>query len=307
VVISFVAWLLAPILFSPFPRWRLIRQDIHEFSRFITGGAGTEDLEINEVISRGKGGKVRSLYECGLADEMIFWTESPLFMTGIFFLVKLALGGYLVFALPAEILDFLPVFLVALSFSWVIVLGNFVVGMNNLFLVLSFLTWPATLPLAHYIIGSRFSSPTVWTRLPEYVISLAVFLYLLSLVKELVLILCRVLHSFSTRCCKSGPGRLHHSIKVCFVYFLVHQKNIAEAYVILFGNAVFSLFLAVVDMVFCNAHTWFMLNNELAQTKHSERYMENKATFFELDDWIWSTDSDSDRTPRDLETTDAFS
>lgn len=301
VVISFVAWLITPMLFSPFPRWRLVRQDLREFSRFVTGGAGTEDLDTGEVVSRGKRGTVRSLYECGLSDEMIVWTESPLFMMILFFVLKVAVGGYLALALPAGILDFIPVYFVALSFSWVAVLGYFLAGSNNVFLVLSFLIWPAAVPLAHLVIGSRFDNPSMWIRLPEYVISLAVFLFSLGLVKEFLLILCRCL------CCSrlfpaartGNSGPLHDCIRACFVYFLVHQRHIAEAYAILLVNTVCSLFLVGMDRLFCNAHTWFLLNNELARTKHKEKYMEsNSATFFELDgpnytfDLWGSTESD---------------
>jgi len=206
--------------------------------------------------------------------------------------------------LPSEILDFLPVYLVALSFSWVIVLGYFVAGLNNVFLVLSFLVWPAAVPLAHLVIGSRFANPNMLTRMPEYVISLMVFLYILDLVKEFVLISCRSFHDLSAARFQ-GTGQLYESIRVCFVYFLVHQTQIAQAYTILLVNTIFSLLIAMIDRLFCNVHTWWLLNNELARTEHGERYMENNATFWEIDGPgygfdLWATDSDSDRTPRDV-------
>jgi len=297
VVLCCMAWLVSPILFSTLPRMNLIRQDLREFSRFIMGGAGTQDLETKEVISRGKKTTARSLYECGLSDELIAWTETPLFMIVLVFAFRVSVGVYFSFALPAEILDFMPVYIVALSFSWVIVLGYFVAGRNNVFLVLSFLAWPATMGLAPFIIGSRFHSPDICTRMPEYIISLTVFLYLLDLVKQFVLIFCRV---FSPPAGSGGEGRLYECIRACFVYFLVHQTHIAEAYTILLVNTICSLALAVVDKC-CNAHTWWLLNNELARTKHSTKYMAENATFYELDGLnnfdIWSTDSDLEPSP----------
>jgi len=298
VVISFVSWLVAPVLFSTLPRWSLIRQDLRQFSGFITAGAGTQDSETSELIKRGKNCTVRSLYECGLSDEMISWLETPLFTIIFFFALKVCVGAYLAFALPAEILDFMPVYLVALSFSWVLVLAYFILGRNNVFLVLSFLIWPATFPMAQYIIGARFFYPNMVTRLPEYVISLAVFLYHLGLVRDFVLIICRLLHNCSPDAGRTG--RLYQCIRLCFVYFLVHQTHIAEAYAILLVNTICSVVLAAIDKMLCNAHTWWLLNNELARTKHGERYMKDTHTFFQLDgpgygSDIWSIDSDSER------------
>jgi len=276
----------------------LIRQDLRQFSGFITAGAGTQDSDTTDLIARGKRCAVRSLYECGLSDEMISWTETPLFTITFFFAIKACVGAYLAFALPAEILDFMPVYLVALSFSWVLVGGYFIAGRNNVFLVLSFLIWPATFPMAQYIIGARFFYPDMVTRLPEYVISLTVFLYILGLVKDFILIVCRLLHNCSPDAGRTG--RLYECIRLCFVYFLVHQTHIAEAYSVLLINTCCSFVLAAVDKLFCNAHTWWLLNNKLARTKHGEKYMENTGTYsdihgpgFAFD--MWSTESDSDR------------
>merc|ERR1719284_340981 len=177
VVISFTCWIITPIVFSPLPRWNLIMQDLREFNSFITGGAGSADGDIPDVIARGKRGTVRSLYECGLADELCTWSEHHFFMLSLSFAARAILGCYLLALLPAEMLDFMPLFLVLLSFSWVVILGYFTAGLNNVFLVLSFLIWAAAIPLAHFIIGPRFASPNVATRMPEYAISLGTFVY----------------------------------------------------------------------------------------------------------------------------------
>jgi len=300
VVISFVAWVITPILFSPFPRWNLIRQDLREFSNFITGGAGTGGDEIKEVVERGKKGTVRSLFECGLADEMSTWTEAPLLTLLASWACRAIVTGLVITTLPAEILDFMPIFLLALSFSWVVVLGYFLAGLNNVFLVLSFLVWPATIPVAHLVIGVRWSSPHSWVRLPEYLISLCLFLYMLGLAKGFVLLICRGIHQLLPWMSRRGAtGRLHECIRTCFVYFLVHQVQLVQAYVVLATNCVVSSVLAIVDMVFCNAHTWFLLNSEMARTKYGERYMEQNSTFYERDALgygldLWDLDSESE-------------
>lgn len=305
VLISCVAWIITPIVFSPFPRWNLIRQDLREFSAFITGGAGTSEREIPEVQSRGRRSTVRSLYECGLAEEMAQWTESHVFMLLLTCIFKVAVAIFLLYLIPSEILDFVPVYGVALAFSWVVVLGYMAGGLNNVFLVLSFLVWPAAIPLAPLIIGDRFSLPNVWIRMPEYVIAMMVFLYLVGLAKDVVLISCRLLHDlFPCLSRKQSTGHMHECVRLCFVYFLVHQIQFVQAYVVLLANLLTSIALAVVDKVFCNVHTWFMLNSELARTPHGERYMEKTATFYEQDYLgggldLWSSDSELG-SPRDF-------
>eukprot|EP00445_Apocalathium_hangoei_P014980 CAMPEP_0203882886 /NCGR_PEP_ID=MMETSP0359-20131031/27033_1 /ASSEMBLY_ACC=CAM_ASM_000338 /TAXON_ID=268821 /ORGANISM="Scrippsiella Hangoei, Strain SHTV-5" /LENGTH=2228 /DNA_ID=CAMNT_0050802995 /DNA_START=128 /DNA_END=6814 /DNA_ORIENTATION=+ len=303
VLISIIAWIITPVLFSPFPRWNLIVQDIVEFNNFITSGAGSHEADIADVVSRGKKGTVRSLYETGLSEELNVWTEQHLLMLTLSFLVKLAAGCFMVVLLPAEILDFLPVFVVILSLSWVMVLGYFAAGLNNVFLVMSFLLWGAVVPLAHLIVGDRFGSPTPHTRLPEYVISITLFLYFLGLAKEFILLLCRI----TLKLCpciseQTATSGMQEVIRACFVYFFVQQIHMIEAYVVLCANALTAGMLAIVDQVFCNAHTWWLLNRELARTTHGDTYMKKgQAPFFELDGHqfgsaseLWGSDTESD-------------
>merc|ERR1719277_63438 len=158
VVVSFTTWLVAPIFFSPFQRWRIIGQDVQEFNNFIVGGAGTQEADLPEVLTRGKKSLVRSLYECGLAEELCIWSEQAPFTLVLSFFGQVVGLVYLCFALPSEILDFLPVYALLLSLSWVLVFGYFAAGLNNVFLVLSFLVWAAASPTAALMIGSRFGS-----------------------------------------------------------------------------------------------------------------------------------------------------
>merc|ERR1719226_252446 len=113
---------------------------------------------------------------------------------------------------------------------------------------------------------------------------MALFLFMLGIAKDVVLIACRSINSFLSCFSRKGStGRMHECIRVCFVYFFVHQLQFIEAYVILLANLVTSGALAVVDWLFCNAHTYLLLNSELARTQHGEKYMAKNATFFEQD------------------------
>merc|ERR1712190_58202 len=208
-------------------------------------------------------------------------------------LAKLVVAGCVALVLPAEILDMLPIFFMILSLAWVMVLGYFSSGNSNVFLVLSVVAWVLLVPLAHFVVGSRLSHPGVATRMPEYVISIAIFMFLLGLAQEILLITCRVVLTCVPCISKATrQRRLQECVRLCYVYFFVHQWNMMQAYCILLANLTTSAILAAIDRIFCNAHTRFVLNNELARTKHGERYMEKGATFFEFDRYQTGYDSD---------------
>jgi len=48
-------------------------------------------------------------------------------------------------------------------------------------------------------------------------------------------------------------------------------------------NTTCSVALAAMDKLLCNAHTWWLLNSELARTNRSQKYMENNRPWFEAD------------------------
>merc|ERR1712039_381234 len=167
---------------------------------------------------------------------------------------------------PAEILDFVPIFAVIMSFSWVLVFGYFSAGNNNVFLLLTFVIWAALIPMAYFVVGGRLAHPNIPTRMPEYVIAITVFLFILDLVKEIVLITARILINAMPCTSKAKrQSRLHEVIRLCFVYFSVHQQHVVQAYIVLVANLATSVALAIVDL--CNGHTWWLLNSELARTK----------------------------------------
>merc|ERR1719277_486342 len=137
--------------------------------------------------------------------------------------------------------------------------------------------------------------------MPEYIISLGVFLYVLHLSKCAVLISCRGMLHLPCFSRTRATRRLHECIRMCFLYFGVHQMHMVKAYFILLCNLAMAALLASIDKV-KGIHTWFLLNSELARTKHGQRYMEKTASFFELDGprgydldlWSLASDSESD-------------
>merc|ERR1711920_533660 len=296
VLISVSAWMVAPIVFSPFQRWGLIGQDVQDFNNFIVGCAGTTAADIPDVINRGGKLTFRSLFECGLAHELSIWSERPGFTLVCGLLGQLVGAVFLAFAIPSEILDYLPVCLLLLSATWALIFGYFMTGLNNVFYVLSFLIWLLAPRMAQTMIGSRFNNPTFLIRMPEFIISFAVFLYVLHTVKTAVLVVCRA-SLVGSRCGSSQEAqmrRLHQCTRVCFLYFGVHQLHVVKAYIIMLCNLVTAALLASIDRL-CRFHSWFLLNSELGRTKHGERYLEEKGPFYELDGHDdLSLDSESD-------------
>ncbi|CAJ1407050.1 unnamed protein product [Effrenium voratum] len=213
VVVSFISWVVTPVIFAPFPRCELIEQDLREFAGFINGRAGMSEKELPEVVERGQRGRVRTIFECGLVDAVSYWTGMPLVVLSFNLLSRLLVCVALALALPAEIIDFLWVYLVVLSVQWVLVLGFFTFGLNNILLTLSLLVWLLVLPIGRLVIGTRAVSPSLWMRLPEYFISFLVFLVFLGLVHHVLLTACRVIISMQANLCCFGLDERNHRIQ----------------------------------------------------------------------------------------------
>jgi len=188
-------------------------------------------------------------------------------------------------ALPSEIMDFLWVYLVVLSLQWVLVLGFFAFNLNNILLVLSLAVWLVVLPVGRIVLGARAGSPTLWVRLPEYIISFLVFLEFLCLAEHVLLVSVRACSCLKVMfCCTSkdrSTQRLRQWVRLAHVYFFEHQLHRLLAFVVLMANLAVSLALAALDKVSCNLHTWWLLNEELARTQRREQYLENRPTLLE--------------------------
>mmetsp|Transcript_57963 Transcript_57963/g.180146 ORF Transcript_57963/g.180146 Transcript_57963/m.180146 type:complete len:1155 (+) Transcript_57963:268-3732(+) len=305
VVISFVSWITTPIIFSPFPRCSLLDQDIREFNGFINGRAGMGEDDVAEVIERGKSGRVRTLYECGLADEISVWGDQPVFVLMVYFLMRLAICAFLAVSLPSEILDFLWVFLVVLGLQWVLIFGFFASGLSNIFLSMTILVWLIVLPFGYCVHGSRALG---FVRIPEYVVAIAVFLYMLGLAKAVMLTAVRLAHSIRFHCCccgradpaelaqiqKEANKRLQRSIRTAYVFFFVHQMNALRGYLILVTNTLTSLVLILLDV--CNLHTWWLLNGEITKSEAKQKEPE---TCPEVEDMKQAASPRSQWSPRE--------
>lgn len=202
-------------------------------------------------------------------------------------LSRLILCTTLALALPAEVIDFLWVYLVVLSVQWlsVLVLGFFTFGLNNILLMLSLMVWLLVLPVGRLVIGTRAVSPSLWMRMPEYFISFLVFVEFLGLVHHILMTACRIfIHMQATGCCfglEERNHRIQRWVRLAHVYFFNHQLHTLQAYIVLLATLMTSLFIAALDKVCCRIHTWWLLNYELARTDNREQYLQNKPTLLE--------------------------
>eukprot|EP00913_Durusdinium_trenchii_P004365 g4045.t1 len=263
------------------------------------------EKELPEVVERGQRGRARTIFECGLVDSVSYWTKMPIIVLLFNLLSRLLLCMALALALPAEIIDFLWVYLVVLSVQWVLVLGFFSFGLNNILLMLSLLVWLLVLPVGRLVIGARAVSPSLWMRMPEYFISFLVFVEFLGLIHHVLMTACRIfIHMQVTSCCLGIDERNHRRarggflfyplkfwgdveeqigrwVRLAHVYFFGHQLHTLQAYIVLLTNLTTSLLIAFLDKVCCRVHTWWLLNYELARTDNREQYLQNKPTLLE--------------------------
>jgi len=276
IVISFTSWLITPIIFSPFPRWPLIEQDIKEFSAFVNGKAGKEESELLEVVSRGKTGKARTMWECGLAAEISLWSETSTLVLAVYVCVEAIITLYVMLLIPAEILDFMWIYIITLAFNCLLVFGYLTSNLSNILLNLQTVSWLLAVPVGKLVLGDRVHFPSILSRAPEFVIAFVVFVHVLSLLKQLYLLILRVV--CDARVCAGGSRSIaqrhfYEGIRRSFLYFQVHQADMVEAYIIMCANTVVSLLLAGVDYIGCNVHTWWLLNRELSRTKQKDKYL----------------------------------
>eukprot|EP00444_Apocalathium_aciculiferum_P036464 CAMPEP_0183489374 /NCGR_PEP_ID=MMETSP0370-20130417/181410_1 /TAXON_ID=268820 /ORGANISM="Peridinium aciculiferum, Strain PAER-2" /LENGTH=668 /DNA_ID=CAMNT_0025682707 /DNA_START=1 /DNA_END=2007 /DNA_ORIENTATION=+ len=276
IVISFVSWIITPILFSPFPRWALIEQDIREFSAFINGVAGKDESEVFEVERRGKSAKVRTLWECGLGAQISEWSDTSMEVLILKFVLDFTLTAYIMTVIPAEILDFLWIYIVVLSFNSLLLLMYLLSNLSNIILNLQTVGWLLALPVGKLVLGNRVMLPSIGSRLPELIISFAVFLRALQVAKQAYLIACKA--AYYARTCSGSSqniARRHYleAIRRAHLYFQQHQVDMAEAYFLMLSNTVVSLLLMVVDRICGHMHTWWLLNREMARTNWGEQYL----------------------------------
>lgn len=270
VLISIFAWLITPVIFSPFPRWSLMKQDANDFVEFITSTSGWNAEELNNVMERGKDQTFRNIYECGLENEISSYKNTPTFALAIFLLSRLILTCGIVLCLPAEIIDFSVLFLIFIGCQWVLVCGAFITGLRNIFIFLSITMWCGVPICGPWVIGDRARIPSFSVRIPEYIIGFLVFLYVLGTLKRIVLFLCRILLDIGRRRDEEKALKWwHNAIRFCFLYFFEYQLNLLRALLVLLLSSLVTLILCALDMSCCGRgfHTWWLLNGNVARKK----------------------------------------
>merc|ERR1712194_33891 len=138
---AMVFWIISPVIFGPLPKMNLMQQDLRQFGAFINSKVGMGADEIPEVIKRGGNGKFRSLYECGLADELETWTLRPKKVLGCFVFTRLFVLYFIILALPGSFFDFTKIWLALLSVQWAMLFFFLLCDRSNILLLPSMLVW----------------------------------------------------------------------------------------------------------------------------------------------------------------------
>mmetsp|Transcript_107603 Transcript_107603/g.336522 ORF Transcript_107603/g.336522 Transcript_107603/m.336522 type:complete len:134 (-) Transcript_107603:63-464(-) len=86
-----------------------------------------------------------------------------------------------------------------------------------------------------------------------------------------MLLACRALYVLRVHCCRvpraDAQRGLNQSIRMGYAYFFVHQLNVLTAYMVLLANVLVSLLLILLETAGCGAHTWWLLNSEIARAQ----------------------------------------
>jgi len=268
VAISFVTWLIAPVLFSPFPCCDLLQQDTYDFRNFILGDEGWRD-DPKDIETRVEKSEIRNLLELGLADEWKFWRNTPFWVLLIFLMARVALFFGILAVLHAEILDFAKVFLSTFAFQWFLVMLWFVAGLKNAILLLSTGMWMLVPWFGSWVLGERTLVPSIWRLLPEYLIGFVVFLYFLGTVKRIKLFVCRCLFEFSSQCCCRccrewfNESWLQKAVRVSYLYYFEHQLNVIRALGVLLINLFVTLLLMAWEGCYGLHTLWLFANPRL--------------------------------------------
>mmetsp|Transcript_39687 Transcript_39687/g.89028 ORF Transcript_39687/g.89028 Transcript_39687/m.89028 type:complete len:507 (+) Transcript_39687:3142-4662(+) len=295
VIITFIVWMIAPLVFSVFPRWSVIRQDAHDFKSFVFGKAAMEVKDIPFVLARSQQGKARSLYEVGLGDMICVWCDYPTVALWADFLCRVLVTAYLLLILPTGIVDFGSQYVIFLGFQWLLLLLFFATDLNNVILMLGAAVWILVPMLGQWVLGDRAVKPNVWLRAPEYLISFLLFLYAIGTVKRAVLLAARLVYcSRVRRGWKEADARskLQLSIRFCYFFFFDHQLRVVRASVVLLLNTVVAVILMLLDSdcLGIRLHTLWLLNGQAARGLTVGK-VRNTSSWLRPSSWRGSTNS----------------
>jgi hypothetical protein len=259
-----VVWLIAPIIFTPFPHMGLLKQDIQGFMRFIFAPVVSGELQLAtgafEGAEKPKYNKdaVRSLREWCLANALDYMKDVNCWTKLVFATTSASWSLFLLLVLPARILDFLWVFLFVFAVRWIVVLADLRCKENNLLTFFYVLIW-CLVPMGSVaIIGNHGSN-----NFTDFVVTGIVFLSLMDTCQSLVLFI------GGLRC---GSLRFYEDYEpfwVHFSYYAFMQRDldIVAALCVLVINVAVSLVLILLEMSWClprGLHSWWLLNGNVA-------------------------------------------
>jgi hypothetical protein len=278
VIMSACVWLSAPVILTPFPSITLLKQDLMGFWDFITAPVRSDELsamvgdDISEELPTGsneqagnrrkrrrdplKPEQVRSLQEWAFSRELQDMHSTTWRMKLGTALSSSFLAFVLVLVLPANILDYLLVFLYVFMIRWLIVICALSRNVNNLLSFLTFFIWGLIPLLSWRLIGDRGSS-----NLVEYVICFIVFVSILNVLRLWVLFAA----SLRLTCFSKDVV-----VRFTYVFFLKSDIDTAAAMILLVINTVLSLVLILISEMTCclpgfpSLHTWWLLNRNVA-------------------------------------------
>lgn len=257
VFISGIVWIIAPVIFTPFPTIGLLKQDLLGFWDFIVAPL-SENTRSNEVENKLNSEDVRSLTEWAYHREADACKNQTWQLKFAFATSSSLLALLLVLVVPANILDLLYVFLIAFAVRWLIVIAILARTNNNLLTFFRFVVW-AIIPLVSWrVIGVRGGSSIV-----EYGCCFFVFLAILN-----------ALRMWSLTVAGCFPKRRDAMVRFAHDFFMKSDLDIMAAVTVLLLNTITSLFLVMFECSCClprGLHTWWLLNKNAAHAAAQKR------------------------------------
>jgi hypothetical protein len=317
VITSAVIWIIAPVLFLPFPNLRLIQQDLAGFWQFITSPVPEEQFATGSMIGTAhqhqpsrsrvvrmeraeqaarkmrpeKIEDVRCLQEYTLGLEIKGALDTNMPLQICFCLLHTFISIMIVLVIPANILDFLYVFLICFAMRWLLMLLTLSGPANNLVIALSYGLWFAVPLYSDYVIGDRGGKNII-----EFAMCFLVFMSLMSTLRRYLTLFARVYKyirikwamdkSLDQRATASVTEdeykekveaeqermktiRQQHDAMIRSGYYMFLKADIdtIAAIVVLLMNLVTALALVVFEcgcILPRGLHTWWLLNSNVA-------------------------------------------
>jgi len=262
-VLSSIIWIIAPVLFTPFPNMGLLKQDLKIFWDFIMAPVRADAAWETEGTNEMKAAKAedsRSLLEWTFAREL-HDARVATWQTQLLYAVMASLTSLvLLLVIPANILDYLVVFLSVFGVRWLLVVLSLARGANNLLVFFTFAVWIIVPFVSDDIIGNRGGG----NEMIEYIICFVVFVALMNTVRRWMNFIGCLLRI------KQGDFA-KHDMMVHMGYHLFFKADLdtGAALVVLVTSLFTSLLLMVVECP-CGSprglHTWWLLNSNVAKT-----------------------------------------